>query len=375
MTDSSRHAQSATGPLFYFGWFASVIVVLVALAGLVLAREVWMRRQAGELEQEEQRGPVVLVTPVQRVPLKHTLDFPGDVHGFFESPIYPKVPGYIKSIFVDKGARVKKNQLLAILVSPELDQMVDDARATYQMAALTDSRYQILVKQHVISQEQADESHATMLSDEAKWKSLAAQQAYERVLAPFDGIITERNLDPGALVATATAEQSAREIFRMATLNPVRVYVHMPQDDAAFVKDGDLARVTVSQLPGKSFEGAVTRHPDALMTETRTMLVEVDLHNDNLLLLPGMYARVDISVSGSSGALLVPDDALIFENGKTYVPVVKDNRIHLREVELGQDDGIRCQVVRGLHGDELVAINLGQTATDGEVVRAQVANQ
>ncbi len=374
MTDSSQ-MQSKTGSLFYFGWIASVVVVLVTLAGLVLAREVWIHQQATELEQEEQLGPLVLVTPVQRVPLKQTLNYPADIHGFYESSIYPKVPGYIKSILVDKGARVKKNQLLAVLVSPELDRLVDDARAAYQMAALTDGRYQLLVKQHVASQEQADESHATMLSDEAKWKSLVANQAYERVLAPYDGIITERDLDPGALVAMATAQEGAREIFKMATLKPVRIYVHMPQDDAAFVQNGNPARVTVSQLPGRSFDGVVTRHPEALMSDTRTMLVEVDLANNDLLLLPGMYAHVDIAVTGSSGTPLVPDDALVFKDGKTYVPTVRDNRIHLAEVELGQDDGIQCQVVKGLSGDELVAINLGQSATDGEVVRPQVANQ
>jgi RND family efflux transporter MFP subunit len=161
----------------------------------------------------------------------------------------------------------------------------------------------------------------------------------------------------------------------MATLKPVRVYVHMPQDDAAFVKDGNPARITVSQLPGRTFSGAVTRHPEALMNDSRTMLVEVDLPNDDLLLLPGMYAHVEIAISGSSGTPLVPDDALVFSNGKVYVPTVKDNRIHLAEVALGQDDGIHCQVVHGLEGNEMVAINLGQAARDGQVVRPQLASQ
>ena len=375
MAAQSEHKQPSSGPLFYFGWFAAVLIVLIALGGLVLAREVWIRRQAGELAQEEQRGPLVMVVPVEKLPMKRTLNYPGDVHGFFESPIYPKVPGYIKTILVDKGMRVKKNQLLAVLVSPELDREVDDARAASEIATITDKRNQVLVGQHVISQEQADESHATMLSAQAKWKSLLAMQAYERVQSPFDGVITERNLDPGALVALATAENSARNIFTMATLKPVRVYVHMPQDDAAFIKDGDPARITVSQLPGKAFTGTVTRHPEALMNDTRTMLVEVDLPNDDLALLPGMYARVDVSVTGSSGSPLVPDDALIFNGGKTFVPVVKNNRIHLVEVELGQDDGIRCEITQGLKGDEIVAINLGQSAGEGELVRTQLAQQ
>ena len=344
-------------------------------AGWCLRARSGFHRQTGALEQEEQRGPLVLVTPVEHIPLERKLVYPADVHGFFESPIYPKVSGYIKSVFVDKGARVKRNQLLAVLVSPELDQKVVDARATYDIDALTDKRYQILMKQHVVSQEQADQSHAAMLSSEARWKSLLAEQAYERVLAPYDGIITERNLDPGALVATSTAEESARELFKMATLKPVRVYVHMPQDEAAFVKDGNPAQVTVSQHPGKNFTGVVSRHPEALKSDTRTMLVEVDLPNEDLLLLPGMYAHVEISLSGAPGAPLVPDDSLVFSNGNTYVPVVSDNRIHLVKVELGQDDGIRCEVTSGLKGDEMVAINLGQTARDGELVRTRLAGQ
>jgi RND family efflux transporter MFP subunit len=173
----------------------------------------------------------------------------------------------------------------------------------------------------------------------------------------------------------STAEQGAREIFTLATIKPVRVYVHMPQDDSAFVNDGDPARVTVSQLPGKIFTGTVTRHSNALAQSTRTMVVEVDLRNDDAILLPGMYAHVSIGVSGSAQTPLVPDDALVFRDGKTFVPVIKDDRIHLTEVELGQDDGIHCQIVQGLSGDELVAINLGQAAIDGELVRTQLADK
>ena len=246
-----------------------------------------------------------------------------------------------------------KGQLLAVLVSPELDHDVADARAAYDIAAITDRRYQALISQRVISQEAADEKHADMLTAEAKWRSLRAEQAYEHVYAPFDGVVTERNLDPGALVGMSTAEQGVREIFTVATIKPVRVYVHMPQDDSAFVKDGDPARVTVSQLPGKAFTGTVTRHSHALMQSTRTMVVEVDLPNDDSILLPGMYAHVSIDVSGSSQTPLVPDDALVFRDGKTYVPVIKDNRIHLTEVYLGQADGIHCQIVQGLSGGEL----------------------
>jgi multidrug efflux pump subunit AcrA (membrane-fusion protein) len=146
----------------------------------------------------------------------------------------------------------------------------------------------------------------------------------------------------------------------------------MTQDDAAFVKDGDPAIVTVTQLPSQRFTGRVTRHPSALMTSTRTMLVEVDLPNDDLLLFPGMYAHVQVALSGNSTVPLVPDDALVFKDGNTFVPIVRDNRIHLAEVTLGFDDGIRSQITSGLTGNEMVILSLGQSAREGEVVQSRL---
>ncbi len=369
MAEPENQPHRKPGALFYFGWIGAVVVVVIALAGLVLGRDISIERQTGSLVRQEELGPLVTVAPVQKAPRNREIVYPGDIHGFFESPIYPKVAGYVKSMLVDKGMQVKKGQLLAVIISPELDQQVANALATYRIAKITDDRYQALLHQQVIPQQQADQSHATMLADKAAWDSLRAQQAYERVIAPFDGVVTARNVDPGALVAMATAQESAVPIIAMATLEPVRVYVNMPQDDAAFVKDGDLARITVSQFPNRTFTGSVTRHPEALTPASRTMLVEVDLPNRDKLLLPGMYAHVDITLTGNSGMPLVPDDSLVFDNGKTYVPVVRDNHVHLVEVKLGLDDGIVTQIVEGLKGDEMVALNLGQVAHDGQLVR------
>lgn len=371
MADENPKSQAIkSGPLFITGWIVAVVVVLIALGGLVLARDVWISHQTSALEQQEQQGPVVIVVPLSHSAEKRTLSLPGDVHGYFESPIYAKIPGYVKTMLVDKGALVKKGQLLAVIESPELDHQVNDAKATYEINAITDRRYQDLVRKQVVPQQTADETHATMLESRASWASLKAQQAYERIVSPYDGVITARNVDPGALIGLATAQaSSASPIFEMATLKPVRVYLQMAQDDAAFISDGNPAVVTVTQFPRKQFTGTVTRHPSALTSQTRTMLVEVDLPNDDLLLLPGMYAHVKISLTGNSSAPLVPDEALIFNGDKTFVPIVNENRIHLEPVTLGFDDGIRCQIVEGLRGNELVALNLGQSAREGEVVR------
>ncbi|MGH7934037.1 MAG: efflux RND transporter periplasmic adaptor subunit [Candidatus Binataceae bacterium] len=373
MAERPHHASTSTGWTFYAGWIGAAIVAVAALAGLVFARGSWVSHQTAQLTHQAEEGPVVLVVPVERSPQNHTVVYPGDVHGYYESPVYPKVSGYVKVILVDKGSRVKKGQLLAVIESPELDQQVINARGSYQIAAITDKRNQALVGSRVIAQQIADESHATLISTHAAYQSLLAEQGYERVTAPFEGVITARNVDPGALVALQTAQQSAVPIVAIARLKPVRVYINLPQEDAAFVRDGDPAAITVSQLPGRKLIGSVTRHPEALTSATRTMLVEVDLPNDDLALLPGMYAHVEITLSGSAGAPLVRDDALIFNNGKVFVPVVRDNRVHMVEVRLGMDDGIQSEVVEGLDGGEIVALNLGQSAADGEVVRPRRA--
>jgi RND family efflux transporter MFP subunit len=208
----------------------------------------------------------------------------------------------------------------------------------------------------------------------ATWKSLVATQQYERVYAPFDGMITVRNLYPGALVATGTASGTSNpSIYEIATLNQLRVYVCLPQTYAPFVRDGEQSVVTVNEYPDRDCNGTVTRHPSALDQGTRTMLLEVDLQNQDLSLYPGMYANVAITIQGSSGAPRVPDQALIFNGERVYVPIVQDNRIHLVDVRLGLDNGINCEITRGLKGDETVALGLGQAAVERELIRPLMA--
>jgi RND family efflux transporter MFP subunit len=188
-------------------------------------------------------------------------------------------------MLVDKGSRVHAGELVATIESPETDQQTRTAKATYEIAAITDRRYQELVAQQVVPQQTADQYHAQMLETYATWKSYLATQQYERVLAPYDGMITARNLHPGALVARESASNtSTPAIYEMATLKPLRVYVYLPQPLSPFVRDGDRAVVTVNENPERNFVGTVTRHPEALDQSTRTMQIEVDLPNDDLAL-------------------------------------------------------------------------------------------
>ena len=158
-------------------------------------------------------------------------------------------------------------------------------------------------------------------------------------------------------------------VVAMATLTPVRVYSYLPQSVAPFIKDGDPAIVTVTDYPQRLFEGSITRHPSALDQATRTMLVEIDLANNDLALLPGMYARVQFQVATPADIPVVPDDALIFRDGKPFVPIVASNRLHLAPVELGYDDGINIQIRRGVAIGDIVAVNVGQSAREGETVQ------
>jgi len=370
MSDNSQSREISTGRFFLVAWIGLAVVTLIAALAVVTVRGEAIRSQTDLLERQAAQGQPVLVTALVGRPETREISLPGEIHGYYETPIYAKIAGYVKTMLVDKGSRVGAGQLVATIESPETDQQTRNAKASYEIAAITDRRYQALLQQQVVPQQEADQTHAQMLETYATWRSYVATQRYERVTAPFDGMITTRNLNPGALVgSTAASGTSSPAIFEIATLKPLRVYLYLPQPFAPLVRDGDAAVVTVSEYPKRDFAGTITRHPAALDQSTRTMQVEVDLPNDDLALYPGMYANVKVAIQGAKQSPRVPDQALIFNNEDVLVPVVRNNRIHLVKVELGLDDGINCEVIRGLDGDETIALGMGQTAHDGELVR------
>lgn len=368
--DPRNYEPRPPGRMFYLGWVAAVIVAFAFTAGLVAAHGLWLERTSAQREQEVARGQRVLVREVGTSPRSRSLDLPGEIHGFIETPVYAKIAGYLEEIRVDKGDRVKRGELIALLTSPELDQQVVNARAAYNLAAITDRRNQTLWRQGVIAQQTADDSHSAMLQAKATYEQLVATQGYETIRAPFSGVVTARYVDPGKLIPQATGGTTTETpIIAMATLHPVRVYTNVPQSVAPFIEDRDPATVTVTDYPQRVFDGSVTRHPNALDPTTRTMLVEVDLPNQDTALYPGMYARVHLEIGMPTGVPVVPDDALIFRDGKPYVPLVRANRLHLAPVTLGYDDGINVQITRGVAVGELIAVNVGQSARDGEPVQ------
>ena len=369
--DPREYQARAPGRIFFAGWIGAIALVVIATGGLVLARDFWVGRQTSDLAQEQALGPHVLVAQVMHRPTTREVRLPGTLRGFDETDIFAKIPGYMKKIMVDKGDRIRAGQVIAIIESPETDQQVANARANYNLAVVTDRRYKALVDSGVISRQDYDNEHANMLQSKATLQQELALQKYEVVTAPFDGIVSARYADPGHLVPQGTNGVSTDSaIVQVARMKPLRLFAYMPQSSALFIKNGDHSTFQVNEYPRRTFDGTVARHPEALAADSRTMIVEVDLPNDDLALYPGMYGFVTFVVSTPESAPMVPDDALIFRNNKVYVPVVRSNRLHLQEVKLGYDNGVAVEVTSGdVTDNDQVALNVGQAARDGEAVR------
>ena len=374
--DPKDYKSPQPGGFFYLGWVIAIALVMIATGGLVLARERWLTHQTADLSQQVNAGPHVLVAQVSRTPATRVLHLPATVRGFDQTDVYAKVPGYLKKIYVDKGDRIRTGQLLALIESPETDQQVANYRANYEYAKITYERDKVLYHTAVIAKQDFDNQYSTMMQALATLNQYKDLQGYEVIRAPFDGIVTARNVDPGHLVPAATgATSTTSAIINIARLKPLRVFSYVPQSVTPFIRNGDRATITVNEYPGRKFTGSITRHPEALAPDSRTMLVEVDLPNTDQALYPGMYGMAEFTVSISQGVPLVADDALIFRNDKIYVPVVRNNRLHLAEATLGYDNGVAVQVTSGVNYNDLVALNVGQAAREGQAVQPVRADQ
>ena len=367
--ESQNTQNRKPGRFLLLGWIIAVAAVFVASGGFVFAHQMRLAHQTGQLAAAQARGPRVLVVQVLGGSTSRTIQLPASVHGYIETPVYAKVAGYMKTIRVDKGDHVRQGEVIAVIESPETDKQVADALANYRLQSVTDRRDRYLLAHDVIAQQDEDTQHAAMLQAKATYEQELALQRYEIVTAPLDAIITARFVDPGTLIPQTTTPSTSNPIVAIATLEPLRVYANVPQSVSPYLNDGDPATVTVNEFPGREFSGTVTRHPDALDPNTRTMLVEVDLPNLDKSLLPGMYADVRIATHAAAGRILVPDDALVFRDDKTYLPLVRGGRLHLAEVTLGRDDGYRVEVTGDVQPHDLVAMNVGEAAREGEAVQ------
>jgi RND family efflux transporter MFP subunit len=278
-------------------------------------------------------------------------------------------------MYVDKGDSVKAGQLLAVLENPEAELEYRTAQHNYDIAKITNDRNQLLARDRVLAQQFADRSLADLRMAQSNLERLRAMLDYRQLRAPFAGVVVARNYDPGVLVPATTTNtaSSAIPVLVIAKVDTLRVYLYVPQSDAAFIRVGDPAELTFPEFPGRVFKGRVARFSRALDMASRTMLTEIDLPNPGGMLLPGMFGNVKLNRKQPRTFPIVPNEALVFRNEKPFVPVVTaENRLHLQPVTLGFDNGSEVQITSGLKGDETIALSVGQTVTEGLLVQPVV---
>jgi len=327
---------------------------------------------------------VIVEVPKQGTP-SDTYVLPGNVTAFTDSPIYARTSGYLTKWYFDIGARVKKGDLLAEIATPELDQQLAQAQAdlvTAQSSAgnakIQADRYTGLVTSDAVSrqdtetfQTQAATTSSAVKSAEANVQRLKELQSFEKVYAPFDGVVTARGIDTGQLIT----EGSASELFHMQAIRTLRVYANVPQIYSDSMKRGSKIDLTFIEHPGKTFQGTLVRTADAIDPVSRTLLVEVDVDNRTGDLLPGSLAQVHFKTQTNTPTFIVPASALIFRREGLRVGTVDDgNKAHLLPVSIGQDDGATVVIVSGLKAGDKVIQDPPDSLIEGEAVYVESPN-
>lgn len=348
--------------------------------------------------QKGQSAIHVGVVTAERKDLVRKITLPGSLVAFEEATLYGKVSGYLRTIRVDKGDRVRQGQTLAIIEVPEMVKEVAQAEAAYREAlaslnrvkaqaklqAATLARYQEVHSQDpdAISKQELDEyqsrsdvaeaevelTGAKVSTARANHERLIALSRYSVITAPFDGVVTARFVDSGALIQATTS--SNQPVVTVQDLDTIRVYVSVPEVDVPMIHKGTPASMTTAAHPGKEFTASVTRYAEALDPATRTMKTEIDVPNSRHLLRPGMYADVTLVLEKTPDAVVVPDTALLFEGSKKFVYVVRQGKAHRVAVETGFDDGVEAEILSGLNGGEQVVVAGKESLTEGKTVEA-----
>lgn len=359
----------------------AVVLAILGIVPRVRARTT-LQRQTDELA-----APAVIVARPQPGRLSQDLVLPGNIQAFTDSPIYARTSGYLKSWAFDIGAHVKKGQRLAVIESPELDQQLEQARADLATAqansayAKTQStRYEDLLGQNAVSKQDTDNFRAQANSTSNQVQAAAAnvrrlQQltGFEKIVAPFDGVITARNVDVGTLIDAG----AGRELFHMAADDVLRVYVNVPQIYSRAAVPGVVAELTLAEHPNVKFPGKIVRTSNAIDPATRTLLVEVQVDNARHELFPGAYAQVHFKLSADRPALTLPVSTLLFRSEGLRVGVVRNGKAALVPITLARDDGRSVEIAGGLQPSDEVIQNPPDSLIDGEAVRvvqAQAGN-
>jgi RND family efflux transporter MFP subunit len=316
-------------------------------------------------------------TPAQEIIL------PGNVQPFITSPIYSRTNGYLKHWYFDIGSHVKQGQLLAVIETPEVDQELQQARSTLltaqanlALAQITKDRYDGLLKSKAVSQQDADNADgtynankATVEADQATVQEYEALVAFEKIYAPFDGVITARNTDIGDLIDSGSSGGVKTDLFHIAQTKTLRVYVNVPEEYSQGIKVGMTPDLTLAEFPGRKFQGKVVRTADAINETTRTLLTEIDVDNPTGTLFTGSYAEVHLAVPTGTSTFLIPVNTLLFRTEGLRVGIVRDGKVTITRVIPGHDLGNQIEIVSGLTAEDQIIVNPPDSLVQGQEVQ------
>jgi RND family efflux transporter MFP subunit len=367
-----------------------VILAAVAVIFVIVIAVGFISRQKAEADLKQATAAAAITTvnvvyPKTGAPTDEIV-LPGNTQAFTDAPIFARTNGYVKSWNADIGTRVKKGQLLAVIETPEVDQQLDQARAdlktaqaNLRQAEITADRWEALWKTDSVSKQETDVAvnafhamKATVDSNMSNVRRLEELQGFEKIYAPFDGVITARNTDIGALINSG-ATTPTQELFHLAAINTLRVFVAVPQLYSQAVRPGATASLTLDEFPGKTFNGTVARNSNSIDPVSRTLNVEVDVDNRNGTLLPGAYVRVHLKLPQSVSSVTVPANTLLFRSEGLRVGVVRNGRAELVPVTIGRDYGSSVEVVSGLQATDPVILNPSDSLISGTTVQVNAS--
>lgn len=358
------------GSLLYIGGGLVIVAAIAAVVALAAFKRSSVAQERRARVATVAKGPVVRVVPVERSPGARVISLTGETRPFLSVALYAKVSGYLKDVRVDKGDQVHQGEVLAVVESPETDQEVEGAIADAKNKRAIADRDAQLIAQKLIAPEEAEDAEASAQMASATAERFRALKDYELIKAPFDGTVTARYADPGALVQNAAGSQtSALPVVEVGTTDSLRIFVYLAQRDAADIRRGQPVTITDPARPAVHVTGAVTRYTGELDPSTRTLLAEIDLSNRRGTIVPGSFVQVSLAVSGPR-YLEIPAEALIVRGAQDYVAVVRpDDRVTFRQVHILDTDGVTVRLIDGVQEGEHVALNLGDSVPEGQHVQ------
>ncbi len=374
-------SRLGTGPML-------ILAVIAVVLGIFIFTGIHRRATAeSSLKTETNVAaiPTVAVTHPTEGAVAQDVQLPADTQAFTDTAIYSRTNGYLLKWYADIGTNVRKGQLLAVIQTPEVDQQVQQAqadvataKANEQLAETTNERWKALLAKNAVSRQEADQTSSDLLvkqsalnASEANFRRLQQLQSFEHIYAPFDGVITARNVDVGSLIQAGDSNTPHSELFHLNSVGTLRLFVPVPEVYVGVIHTGEQVKVTSDAYPGETFFGTIVRNATAIDVTSRTLKVEVDVANASHRLLPGQYAFVHLPVPPAPSSMTLPSNTILFRAEGLRVGVVQGDRVHLAPVSIGHDLGATVEITAGLKPSDQVILNPSDSLAEGARVRVE----